>query len=449
MSENRRPEATAGKQGGSALVMAVFVLALLTAMGAALLFVSTNEKKMGEASVKPKKAFYYAEAGLEHARRALWLVNRAEPFDDDLTAATGGPAIPPDPIGFDPETIAPIYDTSDNVIGFSGYDNDTPLIALRKLDDGWYGAFMSNDHGEVRTNSVDTDDRVILAGVGVGPDRSFEVVEAVIDIDPFLPEMPPAAIFMLGPTPAFGSGKSTKKNYIGNDCGVAGGDYYPVVGTIGSAAEASAESGASANANWVAGPNTAPADVISDMSVSPVQSMSDTTYTMNSDWTSCLEMKDMIEGMREVADFTCAHATRLAHPTCPADVSNPKHIYFGEGDLEVSTNIPHAGVLVVTGELSLSGAVDFDGLILVIGEGRFRFNGSGNGVTAGGMIIADIAGPDGIYGNSDDCTGPDGGFGVSVYDERGGGNAGSVYCSTVLDIVEQAHPYEIEQFRQH
>ncbi len=448
MSMSKRPEQRAERhQKGSALVMAVFVLALLTAMGAALLFVSQNEVKMGEASIKPKQAFYYAEAGLEHARRALWIVNRAEPFDDDLTAATGGTVA--DPIGFDPTTIAPVYDSNNNLIGFSGYDNDTPLVGVRQFDDGWYGAFMSNDHAEGRTNSVDTDDRVILAGVGVGPDRSFEVVEAVIDIDPFLPEMPPAAIFMLGPTPAFGSAKSTTKSYVGNDCGSVGGDYYPVVGVVGSAAEASAESGASSNPNWLSGTSTSPGSVISDLTASPVASMSDTTYSMGAQWSDCLAMKDMIEGMRDVADYTCGDATRLAHPTCPADVSNPKHIYFGDGDLDVSTNIPHYGTLIVTGELSMSGDVNFAGLILVVGEGRFRFNGAGTGINAGALIIADIAGPDGVYGNSDDCTGPDGGFGVSVYDERGGGNAGSIYCSTVLQKVEQAKPYAIEQFRQH
>jgi len=452
MSKHKRPQESADQaQRGSALVMAVFVLALLTAMGAALLFVSTNEKKMGEASVKPKKAFYFAEAGLEHARRALWIVNQAEDFNDDLRAATG--ALPSstaiDPIGFDPSTIAPIFDSSDNLIGFSGYDNDTPLVAIRQLDDGWYGAFMSNDHGEGRTNSVDTDNRVILAGVGVGPDRSFEVVEAVIDIDPFLPEMPPAAIFMLGPTPSFGSGNSTKKNYVGDDCGVAGGDYYPAVGTIGSAAEAAVEAGANANPNWTSGPNTTASGVISDMSASPVPSMSDSTYAMNADWTSCQGMKDLVESFRTIADYSCADSTRLAGPSCPADVSNPQHVYFGEGNLDVSQNLPHAGTLVVTGDLTLAGGVDFKGLILVIGTGNFRFNGAGNGVVAGAMIVADIAGPDGIYGNSDDCTGGDNGFAPAVYDERGGGNAGSIYCSTVLNAVEKAKPYAIRQFRQH
>ena len=435
-------------QRGSALVLAVFVLALLTAMGVALLFVSQNEVKMGEASIRPKKAFFYAEAGLEHSRQALWRVNGPNDFKNELQAATGT-LDPLDPIGFDPETVAPVYDANGNVIGFSGYDNDTPLVGLRTLDDGWYAAFMSNDPGEGRTDSVDTDNRVILTGVGVGPDRSFEVVEAVIDIDPFLPEMPPAAIFLLGPTPVFDSANSKKKTYTGNDCSVSGGDHYPVVGTIGSAAEAAAESGAHSSPDWETGPYNTSDDVIADMTASPVVGMSDASYTMSPEWENCQEMKDMVEGIRRVATITCAHSTKLAKSSCPADVSNPRNIYFGDGDLEVSANDHYYGMLVVTGELVLGGRVDFDGIILVIGEGRFRFNGAGNGVINGGMVVANIAGPDGVYGNSDDCTGGTNGFGPSVYDERGGGNAGNVYCSTVLDVSEQANPYEILQFRQH
>ncbi len=448
MIQREHPEQGAEQtQDGSALVMAVFVLALLTAMGTALLFLSQNEVKMGEASIRPKKAFYYAEAGLEHARRALWMVNRADDFADDLTLATGG--TPGDPIGFDPETIAPVYDSFNNLIGFNGYDNDTPLISIRQLDDGWYAAFMSNDYGEGRTNSVDTDNRIILSGVGVGPDQSFEVVEAVIDIQPFLPEMPPSAIFMLGPTPDFSSGTSKKKAYIGDDCGVAGGDYYPVVGTFGPGAEAQAETGAGSNPTYNTGPYSTSDDVIADITASPVPGMSDPTYTVDSEWGSCEKMRDMVEGLRAVADYTCASGTQLATPTCPADVSNPKHIYFGDGDLTVTQNTDHYGMLVVTGTLSLGAAVDFEGVILVIGEGVFHLNGSGNGVVVGSVIVADIAGPDGVYGTSDDCTGGDGGFDVAVYHQNGGGNAGTVYCSNVLNLSEQAEPYEILQFRQH
>jgi len=439
-------------QRGSALVLAIFVLALLTAMGAALLFLSQNEIKMAGASVQPKKAFYMAEAGLEHARQALWLKNGADDFRDDLQEATGNTSALPDPldlIGFDPQTIAPVYDASGDVIGFSGYDNDKPLVPLQRLDDGWYAAFMSNDYGETRTNSVDTDNRVILTGVGVGPDQSFEVVEAVINVQTWLPEFPPSAIFLLGPTPTFSSADSGAKAYTGNDCGVSGGDYFPIVGTIGHAAEQSAEAGADSGPSYEAGPYNTAEDTIVDMTASPVTGMSDSTYSMKPEWDDCQAMKDLVEGLRTVADVTCADSTSLAKSSCPADVSNPQNIYFGDGDLDVSDNAHHYGMLVVTGELALSGSLDFDGIILVVGEGVMRYNGTGGGRINGSIIVANIAGPDGDYGTADDCTGGTNGFGSAIYDERGGGNSGINYCSASIQASNPAKPYEILEFRQH
>ena len=88
-------------QSGSALVLAIFVLVVLAGMGIALLFMSQTEVKMSQAGLRAKQAFYIAEAGLETARLSLYLVNKGEPFDDDLEAAAGGGGNPV--IDFDPD----------------------------------------------------------------------------------------------------------------------------------------------------------------------------------------------------------------------------------------------------------------------------------------------------------------------------------------------------------
>ena len=56
---------------GSALLGAVFVLALLTGMAVILLFASNTELKMSHADVQAKQAFYLAEAGTETGREQL------------------------------------------------------------------------------------------------------------------------------------------------------------------------------------------------------------------------------------------------------------------------------------------------------------------------------------------------------------------------------------------
>ena len=83
-----------GNESGSALILAIFVLVVLTSMGVALLFLSQSEVKMTRTDIRSKQAFYIAEAGLEDARIALFHTNGREEFDDDLLLASGGSAGP-------------------------------------------------------------------------------------------------------------------------------------------------------------------------------------------------------------------------------------------------------------------------------------------------------------------------------------------------------------------
>ena len=84
------------RQSGSALLMAVFVLTLVTMTGVSLLFLGTNELKMSQRSVELKRAFYFAEAGEEAARTALYLTNGNDDFSDELIGLAG-PGVHPYP----------------------------------------------------------------------------------------------------------------------------------------------------------------------------------------------------------------------------------------------------------------------------------------------------------------------------------------------------------------
>src|SRR2546425_13340134 len=100
---------------GSALVMAVFVLVLLTAMGAALLFVSESEMKTGQVDLRSKTVFYASEAGLEDGRETLRVVNLSgvtaalrAGLNDELTSAAGPNGL----ISSDPPALKPGSDAS-------------------------------------------------------------------------------------------------------------------------------------------------------------------------------------------------------------------------------------------------------------------------------------------------------------------------------------------------
>ena len=55
---DRSSDQPSDAQRGSALVMAVFVLVLLTGMGAALLFLSRSETLMSQSSVRTKRVMW-------------------------------------------------------------------------------------------------------------------------------------------------------------------------------------------------------------------------------------------------------------------------------------------------------------------------------------------------------------------------------------------------------
>jgi hypothetical protein len=61
-------------------------------------------------------------------------------------------------------------------------------------------------------------------------------------------------------------------------------------------------------------------------------------------------------------------------------------ITFVDGDLAVSG--PGGGILVCTGKLTLDGAVNFKGLIIVTGAEGINRNGGGNGTLAGNTVVA-------------------------------------------------------------
>ena len=121
---------------------------------------------------------------------------------------------------------------------------------------------------------------------------------------------------------------------------------------------------------------------------------------------------------------------------------------FIDGDLDLAGATRGAGMVLVTGELRVHGGANWEGLLYALGEGQFARYGSGNGTLSGATMVADVAGPDGIYGNTDDCTGGDGGFGNVLYDERGGGNSDTMYCTDDFFFANPIRPYDVVAFRQ-
>lgn len=426
------------------MLLAVFVLVLVASMGVGLLFMTQTELKMSTASVSSKRTFYLSEGGLEDGRETILMINMVSPNPHDLTEELRALAGPDDVLDFDYQTVQPVYDFNGTLTGFSGYNDDVPLKGLTGLGDGWYAAFLTNDPVEGVTNVVDNNDRLMLTAVAVDEAGGSEMVRALIE-RPDTFAIPPAAITILGPNAIFDGGASAAKDYTGDDHGShcppgVGGDV-PVVGVIGGASEASAETGVVQPNSFTQGSETG-VDTVDDLTLMP---------DLPDLWTDCELMIELASIIYSQCDVRGDSTTPLSDLGTPGD----EKCVFITGDYDISGLFSGAGLLWVTGHLTMDGMASWQGPIFAVGEGDFERNGAGNGTIAGGVIVADVSGPDRILFTGDDCAGDDGALGTSddgmaqsSYLVSGSGTGTTGYCSSYFTDWQGMRPFEILSFVQ-
>jgi hypothetical protein len=182
--------------------------------------------------------------------------------------------------------------------------------------------------------------------------------------------------------------------------------------------------------------------------------------TLAADWTDCRSLQELVKRLRRDATWTCSNRgsvvvitdangerTATGNKCELPQNSSPGDILFVDGNVAISKNTSGAGIVIATGELLINGRASWSGAILAVGEGQLLRYGAGNGMVSGGIVVADISGPDGIYGNEDDC-GSDNELGSPDYEVEGGGNGNTTYCSTDLTLANPPKPYDIVSFRQ-
>jgi Tfp pilus assembly protein PilX len=124
-------------QRGVALILALMVLAFLTVLGGALLTTTTIDIRISDNHKNGVQSLYLAEAGTEQARE--FLRASASPVSQLLMAGAG-------------------------IDGLLATSDDVPLISGDLV--GHYDVWLSNDHGDGKTNPVDTNRVLTLVSVG-------------------------------------------------------------------------------------------------------------------------------------------------------------------------------------------------------------------------------------------------------------------------------------------
>jgi hypothetical protein len=114
-------------------------------------------------------------------------------------------------------------------------------------------------------------------------------------------------------------------------------------------------------------------------------------------------------------------------------IANPQFT-FVDGNCTLTGG---AGLLVVTGNLNLSGTPAFNGLVLVLGGGTITRSGGGNGNIFGAFAVARFA----RTGSS--------GFLEPSYDTSGGGESTIAFDSSKIDTALTIAPPQVLAIREH
>jgi hypothetical protein len=123
--------------------------------------------------------------------------------------------------------------------------------------------------------------------------------------------------------------------------------------------------------------------------------------------------RDLVNNERTVAMIQNRYFTASSPPDSFGTPAQPLFT-FVDGDVDLPP-AGGAGVLIVTGTLTLNGSSQFDGIILVLGSGQLIRTGGGNGTSLGTVYVASF--------------GASGNFLAPTFNSNGSGNSTISYDS--------------------
>lgn len=390
---------------GAALLTVLMISALLVSTGGALLLVSSMAMRTAVDSTAEMQAYYAAEAGMQSTLNVLRgnvAPNASFPegtkinFRGAMTPSTSN--APSDTSGtarlsgWLNYNYTPSGESApDRVTLSSSYTPTTGLAYSVAVSD------PDNTPGGIEPT------RLLLRVTGYGPKGAVKKLELLIKRTTF-DYVPPAMLLMRGADDCtamtftsemdFTIGNSNAKEYSGHDRVTSA-----ILPSFGATCDADRDLEIAAD-----GKDTAAAPKAATFSNS---SLPQWLRSANDARAFLAEQKASAIGQgRYFTEFSGSSGS----------TSSPAFT-FVDGDCTLDGG---AGLVIVTGNLTLSGNPSFSGLILVLGDGHVQRNGGGNGDILGAIIVAKF-----------DKNGS-GGFQAPFFDTNGGGNSLMQYDSAAV-----------------
>lgn len=415
---------TEKNERGLALITSLLILSFLGLIGAALLSATTVDVRIADNYRTNMRLLFVAESGIAAGRAAL--LAAGDDLSGELETAAGGTGLPLE-TSLDLATLL----ASDDVPMFP--TDPTRRAAGHILNDadgnvvGLYHVWLRNDHVDGESNPVDTNRIVTLVSFArIG--NATKTLEVVVR----RPDFPgvPAALTLDGPLDDFTKGGSNNFFINGNDQAVPPQFNGHAIGVID---------------------GTDDTTITTEIQTSPDRS---TMYTGDGGATPDVENVETdlddalltVHGLEDYADSYAAIATNSYTPAYGTAAvlssnigsSSDYRITAVNGDASLGP-ITGYGVLIVRGNLAMTGNTTWYGLILVIGQGHLTINGSGNGAIRGAILVARTRDTD------RSATNPLGTLlatrGEVYADLNGGGRGGLGYDSSQIDETINSLPY--------
>jgi hypothetical protein len=363
---------------GAALISVLLISALLLSAGGVLLLTTSMSATNPIDATAEMQAYYAAEAGLQRTLNVMRSkdipAGKMPAGETELTFRdlALNPTLA-NWLPFDGPTIGGAQTT---VVGINAFsvsitdpDDQNPILLLRKIS--------------INPNYQPA--RLSIQLTGYGPRRSKKVLGMIVIRGGLNGFQAPATITLRGadavpPLPlSFDTGNSGSIRYTGNDA--AGGSGISAFAVI--APDVAPTLLGIEKPTQVIGP---PVSVLG-----PTSPIAGVPPTPEPEW---LKTADDARNFLYGEDGLLSDSVgQNRYFTTQPDASNmgttavPK-LTFVDGDVDLGAGNQGTGLLVVTGNVTMSGNTSFDGVIFVLGGGSVTRNGTGNGVISGGIVVA-------------------------------------------------------------
>jgi hypothetical protein len=406
---------------GAALITAVLLSLLLLAAGGTLILTATMTNITARDSTAEMQAYYAAEAGIARTLEVLRGNAKSSPVGTKAT--------------FRNVLCTPTLWTT--MAG--GFVNVTTDASARFQ----VTSIIDPDNQDTVTNCATASykpDRLRIRVTGVGPSNSQKNMEIVVSR--YTLDYPVNAVVTLpndsGSSMAFALGDSNVTTASGVDssgtCGtipafaVGNGDYNTANNVIDGCDPDGSNCGN--------GPNVAPGDpavLVNGNTPSFLQSVEKARLFLYGS-----------EGMENLARNQGRYFTSGANAiasTAGLGASNSDGVLtFVDGDFTLGPGNPSGqGTLIVTGKLTLDGNFNWNGVIMVLGEGDVLRSGGGHGNIYGAMFVAKFA----KVGLSSDV------FQAPTFNTNGGGSANIQYSCSAIDMAKAVGGHSIKGVREY